>query len=1610
MRKTAFWLMVVLSMVWSTGNALAFTGPGGLTEIKLYRGEFVDVADATELYVDYVCTGTVDVWNTRTKFQLRVVPNQGLTEDGEMEQWKVKTVNAYVGANPVPVDAAGEPLVDQFPYGITYGEPANIYSLVLDLEADLGFRWGQPYEALRRQNVCVRAVLVKVDLATGKQLEIKDVWTFDPDFEVQMENGWEYDEITIGHGRLQKSHKVKKGRNIKHRVRVMRGLIKQALMDHWGSDVYEMAHPRRAHFIDSPVAGLGFETPTHQGKTDDAGAFDYFPGERADLTLGDVYLGNALIDHKISPVDVFEGGDMDDNRVINMARLLQSLDADGDPSKGIGITDPVAEYFESAMDTLELVDIDFNDDLQVEAVIDETILQSSANPDLNLVKVSKEEAEVHLGKSVGGTMFRKNVAKTPELASAKAKLNVMGVWFPALKANGDPATYLDGENVVEGIPYYDEDGELIRTATEAKPLVCVYTDEVEGYGAADVFAAVSRDDGNTWKRKNISRMADRSSFQLKSGEEYYGHCKKPVFQVKGNKILIAWTSKFAKGGKPTYSIRVCPDADGDGFPDKCETCTGSEENGTYECGPDYTFDDPYYEDDIWGVAGSQRSVDYNDEGYPEVGEVPYSAVWTCRGLIVTQTEINKGGFWADKAIGDIFWFKPERLTSARRDANQVFMGGADGAGFAIAWQEDPKGLRPGEAKGPGPGWGGATANHKTDIWYSYVTWADHSVVDENFVAGGDPNHDPLLDGDGNPVLDENGEPVPWTNRPKSLVPMALPVRISDNDAVNTNNADLLDADGNPITAVTAEDIVVEADNLTRCVKFEGGKTITTPDDPEAYLADYTVLRAMPSDHSSSMNCTNCHVPFGTEPMNANPTQGAPIPLVVVDAAENEYLGGFTNSDCVSCHTNNVVPRDRVIAVTPGPDETAKCAECESKGGTWMDGADGGTIVEAYYPYEPYPFITPDLDDTKDGSHRYITEVPGLWSYENEISPDGIGLYTKINFQGAERTVAVTTDGRLLDGNTAATRPNLFLQTYTKSDGSKSAWAIMAYEETKGLGAGPPENAGTGEQPQDGSGYDPYEAFPDNGKNAIYHSFDFQNPDLVSGGTILNMPETDEDGNPLYVVETDYLGSTYNEATGEYEPIVNPNAGTEILDWKGDPQLAYENARRPRFILQSKSSAFGGVKPDGSFKEPGNSGTVLLVLYKQGEDGAGRPTDIMARRCVVKDPTGAIRGGNPWDPKNFIPHNQDDTRLAVQNLSTVMPGTTWINPDRDENAKGDGVKVCDWTQPEECLTWKSGVNPYEDSRAHRGGIRGDFVIMGYSYCPNWAASRKAHDKYDFYIRRSFNGGETWTTDPDTVLDVVHTDYFINPEGVSGSEVDEEGNDATEATKHYTVETVYEGGGVYEPARNLSLIKNNKTSVIEPRIVAVFGTIKSIKVDGVMAWDPEKPEDKQDPNCFYIAYGTSTNLPDVEKAPEDLFLSFSQNKGTIFFEDKWVVNPDSSGNHAGEEVTGWVRLAKGDPEQGEVQIRMTPNAERFYSVWLEEGEEGSDILFRRLTPSAFENNNTTASLTDDDGDGVSEFNGDLNDADASIYPGAVEICGDGIDQNCDGFDLACDVPAE
>ena len=62
-----------------------------------------------------------------------------------------------------------------------------------------------------------------------------------------------------------------------------------------------------------------------------------------------------------------------------------------------------------------------------------------------------------------------------------------------------------------------------------------------------------------------------------------------------------------------------------------------------------------------------------------------------------------------------------QLTNGERDAiNELISGSSTGTAFAMAWQEDPAGLQPGEGEGRGDGGMGSHVTGGTNIWYTHA--------------------------------------------------------------------------------------------------------------------------------------------------------------------------------------------------------------------------------------------------------------------------------------------------------------------------------------------------------------------------------------------------------------------------------------------------------------------------------------------------------------------------------------------------------------------------------------------------------------------------------------------------------------------------------------------------------------------------------------------------------------------------------------------------------------------------------------------------------------------------------------------------------------------------
>lgn len=139
-----------------------------------------------------------------------------------------------------------------------------------------------------------------------------------------------------------------------------------------------------ATFIDAPVAGLEFETPTQTGGvTDNKGNFIYKEGESITFHIGNLYLGSAKPKNGvITPLDLVGTTDVSDPRVVNILQTLQTLDSDGNTSNGITISSVLSETYKNQPRV----------DLDKESTTDNEILGIIGK---NEYAVSEDEAKTH---------------------------------------------------------------------------------------------------------------------------------------------------------------------------------------------------------------------------------------------------------------------------------------------------------------------------------------------------------------------------------------------------------------------------------------------------------------------------------------------------------------------------------------------------------------------------------------------------------------------------------------------------------------------------------------------------------------------------------------------------------------------------------------------------------------------------------------------------------------------------------------------------------------------------------------------------------------------------------------------------------------------------------------------------------------------------------------------------------------------------------------------------------------------------------------------------------------------------------------------------------------
>jgi hypothetical protein len=1060
-----------------------------------------------------------------------------------------------------------------------------------------------------------------------------------------------------------------------------------------------------------------------------------------------------------------------------------------------------------------------------------------------------------------------------------AFIHQMKFYVPMQAANGATGEGLVGtEDKVDPRSYYNADGTVVETRELAKPLVGVYmygpvelpqvvnpeTGELEdapigfiGHGRRDAYAAVSLDDGVTWKETNLSESSAETSCDSANcnviradiplfngtGGSYPGDVTNLFHSIAGNRVLVAWQSRYCGSGQPNYSLDN-PEASADQIARRAAIAT--------YLGIDLTkaSKDDLYLIDMFGVGGSQGSVNYaeEDDYAPNqlVGEVPYNCLWTARGVL------NQGD---DPRTEDVVessymrWFKAERLTSGVRDVNRIETVCVAGAGCAITWQEDPEGLRGGQGEGPGEGWSGAVANSQTDVWYSYIDWERFDVVqDPTLETGQIEGTIPMSLAD----YELEAAASDITQKPKPFVPFAMPMRLTDNAKCNVEN-------------------------------------------PKPYC------------YGSALTGTI--------------TDTTKVPVFPDPAADSPMDYGLKDL----CKT--------LVTVTTG-----------------------------------------NLDSS---------------------------LGEK------EQTLCVTEAGLPLVGNTAATRPRLAVYGYDSTGRVKdavidSAFVAVVAEEDKGLGAFTFDASGIACEQENNSDPDCFTF--DDGKNIKYFTFSMSIGDTVGGYTrdtlLANLTQP---GHQLNQPEVDWT-------TGKFYPVRNTS---EFWDFGTYNFNIYntEVARRGSWLGQD-------IYKVHSETSKATSRLLAFPTWKQGQMNQGGPADVMSRRILLPlrwKVNARTIGGNPYAFRNMVCTNRVELTNpyypgglcldSAINLSATIPdtcqdsetGTAVPCPQVDlsrgtpfgigntnpilqgSNVDPNKTKVLSWHQCPATFTTKtftegtvlyncsndlrtdastladqSWYNPLDVAKGHRGFLDGDFLMMLYAWSPNWRLNAKGSDRYELYIRRSFNGGTTWTTLPSR-----YTYWDPNDKtkyGGDGTVTCETFRSAETSTGDLVEPRVCNSyaAGAAEQARNVTQHQSMRITTLDPRY-AITGSPQGVPNTLDLFGMGTNPygEDVRDPSRFFVVYETGDNTTAAEGEPEPLDLFYSR---AINFGDDYAVWWESNNTVGGcypsdphgdtDPDTGvplehinsgfcneFDQMEQGKPglEASEASLTANPGGQFLYGVW-------------------------------------------------------------------------------
>lgn len=1035
-----------------------------------------------------------------------------------------------------------------------------------------------------------------------------------------------------------------------------------------------------------------------------------------------------------------------------------------------------------------------------------------------------------------GELVRKSMSKENGSASITTHVpeaehaftDMMKFYVPAQKSDG----------TVTPVEYRLSDGTLHETRDKVKPLISTYiygpAEFVDaaggfvGHGKREAYAAVSLDDGNTWKSTNLSESADKSSSDVIRKDiplfgtegEYPGDVINVQFfqATASNKTLAVWPSRYCDTGEPNYALETSNPAR------RLAIAT--------KLGIDLTSPSPddLYLVDMYGVKGNQGSIDYAEDKFEQnhpVGVVPFACLWAARGVLVQGNDPRTAA--AESSY--MLWYKAERLTSGTRDVARVEAECQEGAGCAITWQEDPEGLRPGQGEGPGEGWSGAIANSQTDVWYSYLPWEHFDTVQNpadngvtilslaDYIATGN------------------------TAKPQVGIPFAMPMRVTDNARCNVTNPQPY-CNGSAIYSATPDPVTgaVPLNPLLYGLKDMCKDTIQIPTGKNGALSDICVTEdglPMVGNIAATRPRMSLH---GYDSDKDGVKDSA---FVVFISEESKGLGAFGFT------------ADQAAGVPCDPDVDDNCITFDEGKNIW------------------YHSFNMSLTGDKAGNFKDKTNldslVANLGGHGNMLNQPEVNWQTG-EFYSARNTSELWNFGAYnynIHNTEIARRGSLLIQDIAKAEASKSKLLVMPAWKQGVMNQGGPADV-------------------------------MVRRIIMPAGNIKNK------GNPYAFrnMECDSKNKLYGR------------------NKDGKPSNPYY----PDGLCMDSPTNLSAVIPD-TCTDSGTDGAVAcpqVAIAPEaggGTFGVGDTNPVLQGNLVVPNTTKVLS----WHqcPASF----------------TTFSGTT-LTCATDMRTDATTLKDQSW------------YNPLDVAKGHRGYLDGDFVMMLYAWSPNWRLNAKGSDRYELYIRRSFDGGASWTTLPSKYTH--HDKSAWAGAGTTTCETFRSSETGTGEPSEPRVCNQYAAGAA-EQARNVTQIKSMRTTTLDPRYAATVENITSnLFAQGIPNINNE---DIRDPSRYFIVYETGDNTTTSEGEPEPLDLNYS--RGVMFGDhyQVWAEETDLSacypsnpqGNVVPTELQGsgfcneFDQLDQGIKglEASEASLGANSGGEFMYGVWAQYQVEGGEV---------------------------------------------------------------------